>query len=543
MAYSDYSGVVLNQNVASEDIDDVLSTGTLSYQTFHLPGDYSRGRIIPSLTGFQLFANITSGQAANASLSWTLDFYTDGVGWQTLKTGLTKGTPLDGSEKWFTVLFDKPVEIQSAALSNQYRIGFTGVANIPEVWYSVPNPRSTTGDKTYAADGTTPRQDSGRDISVMFRVLADVADSGRDFLGNTYRSAVTRNRITNVATGPSGDRDTFYLSAPQPSRFAVVSNYFDMRDLNGNAVVIDGVLIAPTTPGVSLNIYYSNDNQPGTDPASWDNLLWTHVPKTYQMVARANFAFPAPITAKYIKVEYSHLQARYYAPGNFQKPITYKKYPKWVTDYFLARVLSRNTEDPLIARRVEVVYDALDFAYNYYRDDLISGPDRPSLGGDIIPVLKAEDESLNIDFVTLAKIKIAFAPYLEQPGLTGRDDYILASYLQTVVPIDYPVEEIDRTRAAVNQVSSLNREASLLEKEFPQMFFYVPCRHTYRVAQARFDQDRAYFVGVSEIAFTRERFDSRSDASVYIESTGDLVNVERNDFETVDFSWVTYNVS
>jgi hypothetical protein len=84
-----------------------------------------------------------------------------------------------------------------------------------------------TSDKAYS-DCRHCLQDTGREYLLMFRILADVADEGVDFLGNVYRSAVNRSSTSFVTTDVGGDRDQYWLSAPQPSRFAVVNQYFDL---------------------------------------------------------------------------------------------------------------------------------------------------------------------------------------------------------------------------------------------------------------------------------------------------------------------------
>jgi hypothetical protein len=76
----------------------------------------------------------------------------------------------------------------------------------------------------------------------------------------------------------------------------------------------------------------------------------------------------------------------------------------------------------------------------------------------------------------------------------------------------------------------LNRESIIVEQNFPVMFFYLTCRHAYRVVQASLESDRAYFVGIRELAFLRDNYLSEFDTSLYIEGNSDLLNVERNDF-------------
>ena len=83
--------------------------------------------------------------------------------------------------------------------------------------------------------------------------------------------------------------------------------------------------------------------------------------------------FPEPINASYVKIEYSNLQAKSYNPGNFQLPITYKKFPIWVTEYFAAQI----AQPEFVVNTVGVVNNSLNLAYKYYLNDLKEGPAEP----------------------------------------------------------------------------------------------------------------------------------------------------------------------
>src|SRR6202035_2702344 len=93
------------------------------------------------------------------------------------------------------------------------------------------------------------------------------------------------------------------------------------KESEENSVVVDSVLIDPITSGVAFNIYYSNDLtgsnlKEGEEPTieDWEKKLWTHVPQTYVTSGKTTYALPEPITAKFIKLEFSHLQAKPYTP-------------------------------------------------------------------------------------------------------------------------------------------------------------------------------------------------------------------------------------
>jgi hypothetical protein len=526
-----YSGLIINQNIAPESTSDWLAIGTAVYQEFRLPLNVKRGIYTPPLTGVQVRCKVTS---LTAQVDMTLETRSFGGAWTRLTYGTAAGAPVVDNEVWLTWMFDEPVDVTSRE-EDEFRVRLAAPSGVTGVWYSVPNPLADVGGvKAYAADGSTPLLDTSREISFNFRILGAVADSGTDFLGNQYRSVVVRKSIDQA--DPTSPRDSYWLSAPQPSKFAVVSQYYDVGDLD-DPVVVDGIVIDPVTPGVWVHAYYCNDGDPGTTDEEWEERIWTPIPRAYRALRRDTFIFPKPISARYIKLEYSHLQARSYAVGGFQKPIEYRKHPKWVLDYFLLAAEQATGDDQFVARSVNVTYDAYDLAYRYYQDDLGTSPDAPApLTPEDEAKTKAfystrDDKSDIIDSQTRAQINTILTPFLyDARTRTVARSLLGESVVLNTTTSGDPVESIASGGPVSNAVSSLDREAVVFEQSFPVMFFYLPCRHRYRHVSATLAQDRAYFVGMREVAFIRERYRAESDLPMYVETLGDHGNSERNDF-------------
>jgi hypothetical protein len=558
---SDLSGVVLNQNQAPASLADKIDVtdGAWRFQEFLIPDRYARGTdtselLIPSLTGAQLLTTVTD---ASASLAWKLEYDLFGSGWITLTSGTATGAPAVGNRVWLDLMFDNPVEISNEMLEFRFRIGFSGASGVSHAWASNPNPLASQHVSARAANGTTAIQIGGQDVSFLFRVLGLVADDGVDFLGNSYRSAVRTSSAQNVNT-VEGDEDAIWLSKPNPSRFAVENLYFDMRKyrpptytgttpntltLADEEAVIDSILIDPVTPNVYFNVYYSSEGDAATTEEDWEFKLWERVPQTFKATKRESHVFPKPIRTKYIKIEFTHLQADHYAAGTFARPVKYKKHPKWVLDYFLARVDALSTND-LFSGKVAVVYDALKLAYDYYLDDLSQRPDAP-VEKDIAYQSAAQfldqrnDISDQVDPLMLEKISLSLAPYRSHPSTFADQDTLLGqaavgSQSQSLVATpdfgDYPVERPVSSSGDRTDLQDLRDSAVIFENDYPVMFFYLTCRHRYREIVATFEQDRAYFVGIREISFQRERYATAFDSDQYIEPAGDMLNTERNDF-------------
>jgi hypothetical protein len=305
--------------------------------------------------------------------------------------------------------------------------------------------------------------------------------------------------------------------------------------IEDNTKVIDRITVDPVTPGVYFNVYYSTEGDPGEDEDGWDNKLWTRVPITFRADKKETHAFPRPIVAKYIKVEFSHLQAKHYNPGSLARPVKYKKHPKWVLDYFMARVdAHRAMEEDLVSGRVGIIYDAMDLAYNYYLDDLVTTPEGlPESSVDITNFLNDRtDLSDQVDPIMLQKINLVMSPY---------EDHFINWAKTNTIQGAFALSETDRQNAPVEratvpapEVGELRNIQVVYEQSFPVMFFYLTCRHKYREIVAPLAQDRAYFVGIRELAFTREHYSTAHDNTEYIEPGADLLNTERNDFESQD---------
>lgn len=508
------SGIEFAQDVATAT--SILSASVL-YQEFYLPSDIERGTRageirIPELTGFSVLLDVPIGERDTIVLDWVLEREVFGVGWIPVAEGQTIGAQDEGARVWFDVYFDNLVTVDPAALTDRFRIGVSTLTTSVEIWGA-----PATG---------YPIAIEGR--SLTFRILTASGDGGTDFLGNTYRGAIFSHTVANLSGGGgAGASNTYWFSKPNPSRFAIENLYFDISEV-GSESAVDSILIDPITPDVYFHVYYTSEGAPGITPADWDGKLWTRVPKTFQAKARETHVLPEPVAAKYMKIEFSHLQPKPYSPGPFQQPILYQKHPKWVLDYFLARVAEEaKVSSRFVASRVEVRYNALNLAYNYYLDDLKQEPNQPVQLNTSTTDLKSflqdrTDVSDQVDAATAQKITTILNPYaLGSGGFSG---------FATDGENGLQAFELPSTFAPNSTVSSLNRDAVVFEQSYPVMFYYLTCRHRYREVSAVLSHERAYFVGIRQIAFLRERYSKATDTNLYVEIGGDTVNLAASDF-------------
>lgn len=603
---ANFTGVTLSQNAVPTGLVN-LATNNFYYETFELPGNYARGAgdqlRIPPVTGFQILTVVAQGYAPNASCDWTLDKQVNG-NWVNIAQGLNIGSHIDGSLIWYDVIFDEPVALTTNDLDLAYRIGVRGrIINDPIVdlvvdyddvnhtvtinseiidveplvpflptpvvydsnegilvydtdinqvtfshqfgldylWYTSPNPLA--GSQAYGGFPSMPIDDT----SFAFRLLSDSADEGLDHLGSPYRSVVVESPTDALTTFDTQLQDyAFWFSKPNPSKFAIESLYFDVSHSDNQfASVIDRIMIDPITPGVWFNVYYSSEGHPATSIAQWENKLWQHVPQSFRMTKKETHVLPRPIFAKYICLEFCHLKAQPYDPGQFAPPQIYKKHPQWVLNHYLGNT-PRLTEDNFIGQNINIIYDLLSLAYNPYTTDLTPSP---TYIGDQLSAPRTisrpnQNTTNQVDAQSLGAVNQSLNIFTTAPAFSVNRDTLLGSQALSLAeaPASYPVENLTvATGGDTSVVSSLDRQAVLDQKNFPVMSFYITCRHQYRLVRANYNHNKAYFAGIRGLAFNRDRYNVRYDGDLYIETTNDNNNVMVNDFQTIDGLWQESN--
>lgn len=530
-----FSGIEINQNQPPlEGVDFVETNKGYAYQTFQLPSNYKReSKYAPEISGFQACVTVTEpGENHLPTFSYLLQYENlTTSGWVTVASGVTEGIHAYGNQIWADIYFSQNVEITPEIEPSLFRIGLK-TTNVDAWWFSRPRPYKL-GHGINLAGEELPEEGS-----FMFRLLTYSADQGTDWIGNSYRHVVFNNSASNINTFLSKNIDAYWLSKPNPSKFAIENLYLDITDSDGNAQVIDRILINPITLGPTFHVYYSNDGEAVTTPEEWDQKLWTPVSQEYRLTKRESFVLPTPITAKFVCIEFSRLQAQYYAPGTYQQPVIYKKFPDWITNYF-SNAAPKLTMDPFIANKVRVVYNKLKLGFNYYLKDLNPGPIVPE-----ITASEAIELESGIDPSVLAQINTNLAPYTAPLNQNVTGNSVLANFVRASLRrYELPVEELKVITAANTETVSVpEREQIVEEEQSPDMYFFITSRHFYQLAQAEFEFNRAYFVGIKELALLREDYNILRDNPLYIETAGDNQNTLLNDFFSVNGNWQVFDV-
>lgn len=379
---------------------------------------------------------------------------------------------------------------------------------------------------------------------IMADASSFLADQGADVLGNSYETELAQYEAARVL---DNNVDTFWQSQANPSKNAVESLYFDVRE-GGQPSVIDEIWVDPVTPGALLHIYYSNDS----DETDWDYKLWSPIPRHYTL-QRGNIKLPNPVRAKFFKLEFTKLPPTPY-PSIYRKnlpPIRYRTHPTWVIEYIQSIEQANNLKSikKIIQNQVLNNNETL-------------GVTRPS-------VTKLSDETRKsiADFINNQSTSSVLSNYeIWKPGIVQSQDAVTdnpkvypndlfqQNLLTTINKFTVQGQKIVDSNTSSSQsfrqertiqakdlipiVSRSDRSVAEAEKNFPDTWFPRTCRHGYKVIEAEREFKVAYYVAIREVKFYRRNQLSIFDDEVYFETLADDANTSVNTFTLGDWRYI-----
>ena len=393
-------------------------------------------------------------------------------------------------------------------------------------------------------------------MSGCLHIWADVADNGRDVLGNSYRYGVRKDAAPAVLD----TEDVGWMSGPQPSPNAVEALYFDTRytDINDELqpAVIDAIKIEPRTPGVVMHVYYTSNHNTSITPQTtdqWDRLIWTPVNATYTLNGNATITLPTTIRASYVKLEFSKLQPRpIHLPTRPKPPYSrFRRYPSWVENQFDNSTIKRTVQDwyANATKQGLVTLDALKYMtspileFQYMEREFLAAlaTNSSTITNSTNPSLVNTTTNTFIDPTTASKINVNTPQMYGAPLtlITDRTSILGQTIAASVDPrVNNSAQEGGfQTISGIPNVSTSNSRVSESFAHIAQtpMWFNKTGRHIYKIDEARFNK-QAYYVGISNVSFLRIDYSQARDDTLITENLYDNFLIETN-------TWVADNPS
>lgn len=377
--------------------------------------------------------------------------------------------------------------------------------------------------------------------------------SGRDILGNKYRTIIDPEKFSPDRVVDS-DSNSFWQSSVAPDPFAVECLYLDIRQPDGRASTIDEFYIDPVTSGPYMHVYWSNDDAPTAVPlmqSEDDWRLWTPDPAHY-ILTKGRFKLRRPITAKYLKFEFTRLSALPYPLSDTQtKPVLYKTHPSW-SEKQISEAYSLVPGGTFFDENGEVVrynYETLGIThpsndklslfppYPLEEFDRINIPDFEQILEDYRTWEKQIDNAHEGRINLQAEVQIELFPFrsnliniLNPFDLENRT--ILGQTLEdtTFFRIEIPLND-----KRILEVGSVADKTEIFEEKTQQeVWFPIRARHGYKVVESLREKDVGYCVAIKDLKVFRSAYrDAAFDYETYFENLVDDLNftttMSRND--------------
>lgn len=307
------------------------------------------------------------------------------------------------------------------------------------------------------------------------------------------------------------------------------------------AIIIEDV----NSPPLSVDqISFQEIHQYGA--ADWDSKLWTPVHKNYT-TKRGYLKLPNPITAKYVKLEFSNLTPTpyptFYAPN--LPDIQFNAYPSWVVSYIeplapRVTILNQLQPDNVMTNNINLGLQQpnpslyTDSKPESIFDYIASIENSPGTG---VPTLNIGLNNNNNQLPqiypnTLFQESDLFSTVLTPDPLATRH-LILNTGAATDFSQEIPVGAYD-----VGPITARNDTSVIGERNYPILFFPRTCRHAYQVVETQRDQQLAYNVVIRQIGFYRTDQTVFTNNETYFETLDDTSSTESSNFVPGNYAYV-----
>lgn len=323
-----------------------------------------------------------------------------------------------------------------------------------------------------------------------------------------------------------------YSSGTYGKGSAILSNY------GQTAVIIED-------PNKSLSI---TDVQfralTNTSIDNWDYKLWNPVNRHFAL-QKGYMDLPNPITAKYVKLEFSKLTPTpYQGVYNPNLPlVNFKAYPSWVVAY-INDIFSQITSLKQL-KAEQVNYDLINTGVQQPGQTLLSDPQPVSLlqyvqelsSSDITQTVQSQYDS----WFNIGGSVALNTPTNQVPQVYPNTLYQQDSLYQTVTnpnplsqtytgvnpsAMDNYAQETMLPIKAVGPITARKDDSIVAEKNYPNLWFPRVCRHGYQTVQTQRENKMAYNVAIKQVSFYRKNGSVATNDPFYFETLADISNAD-----------------
>jgi hypothetical protein len=316
------------------------------------------------------------------------------------------------------------------------------------------------------------------------------------------------------------------------------------------AIIIEDSNQTTSLASIQFNKIYN------TTLDNWDYKLWNPINKNYRL-QRGYLNLPNPITAKYIKIEFSKLSpSPYEGIYNPNLPeIFFKAYPSWVVAYINDTYSQVTSLNQIKAETVN--YNLINTGIQKPNTTLLSDPQPESILSYVKTLAKtditqtAQTQYNNwLNYIGTAAIQTPVNQSSQfYPNTLYKQDSLFntvqnpnplsQSYLESNPGIaENYSQETSLNSLTVGPITARTDQTIVAEKNYPDLWFPRICRHGYQVVQTPRTNQIAYNVAIQQIGFYKKDRSIPTNDSFYYETLSDISNADPNYVNTfVQSDW------
>jgi hypothetical protein len=283
-----------------------------------------------------------------------------------------------------------------------------------------------------------------------------------------------------------------------------------------------------------------------TSVQAWDYKLWNPINRHYRL-QKGFLSLPNPVTAKYIKLEFTKLTPTpYESVYNPLLPLVeFNAYPSWVVAYINDNFSQVTSLNQLKAETVN--YNLINTGVQQPNQTLMSDPQPESILDYVnslsnSDITKSSQQEYNSWFAPHASSKIQ-TPSNQNPQVYPNTLYQEDSLFNTVQnpnPLNQVYSGVNPGALSnysqestlgpptVGPITARSDDTIIKEKNFPDLWFPRVCRHAYQVVQTQRDSKLAYNVAIKNIAFYLTNRSVPTNNPFYFETLADISNADNN---------------
>jgi hypothetical protein len=426
-----------------------------------------------------------------------------------------------------------------------------------ETTVQLANPGIYTNDSTQISTMTIGEGIQGALNSPKFTLSYTTDATNAQFALSSYNGTATSQTINySYSAGTLKQEDRFGIRNLGDGR-AIGFIYPDPLS-NSGAIPIGTVTAGTASPlnyGQSYVLIHDTRSQMSMDLVDikkttstsvddWDYKLWNPINQHYRL-QKGYLNLPNPVTAKYVKLEFSKLSATpYESIYNPNLPeVQFKAYPSWVVAYINDTFSQITALNQIQAETVS--YDLINLGVQKPNQTLLSDPQPESLLA-YIKSLTSADVTLTsqnqynswFNFAGASDIQTPhnLTPQVYPNTLFQEDSLYHTSQNPNALNQVYGAintnaadtysQEVPLNPAPVGPITARSDNSIVAEKNSPDLWFPRICRHGYQVVQTQRENKIAYDVAISKVGFYKKDRTVPNNDPFYFETLSDVSSAD-----------------